>query len=230
MPIWNAGGKLGMVAIKSDPANNYRSTSDVFNWEPGLHFYQDTFHCWRTPIDQLATRVFVEFDYCHATGKFRKTAFVTPDETDNGFGEDLIDASHLKGLAGDAEDYFGPGREFRLRAYDVRNQGVAKALMFFYADNLRWPRVWFEFECGVHACDLSVGNVMHFGVELINGMKVPTTQNTYTSAENWDDFYWYVAGVTRLEQEGDVSRYLVRGFEAFIPHNSWEWVAAADDT
>lgn len=227
MPVWNADGKLGMVPIKANPANNYRSTSDVFDWEPRLHFYQDTFRCWRTPLDQLANRVFIDFDYCHATGKFRKTAFVTPDETDNGFGTD--DDSGRKLLAGMAEDFFGPGREFRLRAYDVRKQGVAKALRNFFADNLRYPRVWFDFECGPHACDLSVGNVMHFGVELINGMQVPTYFNTYTAAEYWDDFYWYVAGVTRLEQEGDVSRYLVRGFEAFITGTPSTWVAAADD-
>jgi len=227
MPVWNADGKFGMVVIKSDPASNYRGVSDVFNWEPETHFYQDTFHCWRTPIDQLATSVFIDFDYCHATGKFRKTAFVTSDGSDNGFGTD--DDSGRVLLAGLAEDFFGVGREFRLRAYDVRNQGVAKALRNFYADNLRWPRVWFEFQCGVHACDLSVGNVMHFGVELINGMEVPTHLNTYTGAEYWDDFYWYVAGVTRLEQEGDVSRYLVRGFEAFITSYPSSWVAAADD-
>ncbi len=228
IPTWNASGKLGMVAIKSDPANNYRSASDVFDWIPDEHFYADTFHCWRTPIDQLASSVFVEFDYCHATGKFRKTTFITSDGTDNGFGTD--DDSNRETLAEDAEDFFGVGREFRLRAYDVRKQGVAKSLRNFYADNLRWPRVWFEFQCGVHACDLSVGNVMHFGVELINGMKVPTRCNTYTGYEHWDDFYWYVAGVTRLEQEGDVSRYLVRGFEAFITSYPSSWVAAADDT
>ena len=229
IPTWNSAGKLGMVPIDPSPASNYRSTLDVFDWIPEENFYKDTFHCWRTPVDQLASSVFIEFDYCHATRKFRKTAFVTPEVSDNGFGEDQIGASHLKDLASDAEDFFGPGREFRLRAYDVRKQGVAKALMYFYADNLRWPRVWFEFQCGVHACDLSVGNVMHFGVELINGMKVPTRCNTYSPAEYWDDFYWYVAGVTRLEQEGDVSRYLVRGFEAMIPHGASEWVAAADD-
>ncbi len=229
MPVWNSDGKLGMVAIKSDPASNYRGTSDVFNWEPGVHFYQDSFHCWRTPLDQLASRVFIEFDYCHATGKFRKTAFITPDGTDNGFGTD--DDSGRELLAGMSEDFFGPGREFRLRAYDVRNQGVAKALRNFYADNLRVPRTWFEFECGVHACDLSVGNVMHFGAELINGMRVPVADlNTYSGAEDWDEFYWYVAGVTRLEQDGDVSRYLVRGFEAFITGTPSSWVAAADDT
>jgi len=230
IPTWNSSGKLGMVPISPSPASNYRSALDVFDWIPGEHFYADTFHCWRTPTDELASSVFVEFDYCCGTGKFRKTAFVTPDASDNGFGDDQTSASHLKELASDAEDFFGPGREFRLRAYDVRKQGVAKALMYFYADNLRWPRVWFEFQCGVHACDLSVGNVMHFGVELINGMKVPTRCNTYTGYDYWDDFYWYVAGVTRLEQEGDVSRYLVRGFEAFIPHGASEWVAAADDT
>lgn len=227
IPVWNADGKLGMVPIKANPANNYRSTSDVFGWEPDLHFYQDTFRCWRTPIDQLATRVFIDFDYCHALGKFRKTAFITPDGTDNGFGTD--DDSARETLAGWAEDFFGSGREFRLQAYDVRKQGVAKALRNFYADNVRFPRVWFEFQCGVHACDLSVGNVIHFNVPLINGMSVPTIHNIEIGAENWDDFYWYVAGVTRLEQEGDVSRYLVRGFEAVITSYPSEWVAAADD-
>lgn len=227
MPVWNADGKLGMVPIKANPANNYRGTSDVFDWEPDLHFYQNTFRCWRTSLDQLATRVFIDFDYCHTTGKFRKTAFITPDATDNGFGTD--DDSARKTLAGWAEDFFGSGREFRLQAYDVRKQGVAKALRNFYADNVRFPRVWFEFQCGVHACDLSMGNVIHFNVPLINGMSVPTIHNIEIGAENWHEFYWYVAGVTRLEQEGDVSRYLVRGFEAVITSYPSEWVAAADD-
>lgn len=229
IPTWNSDGKLGMVPIVERPVSNYRSTGNVFDWMPDEHFMKDTFHCWRSPVDQIATRVFIEFDYCYATGRFRKTAFATPEATDNGFGEDQIGASHLKGLAEDAEDFFGLRGEFRLRAYDVRSQGVAKALMYFYADNLRWPRVWFEFECGVHACDLSVGNVMHFGVPLINGMKVPTRCNTYSGYDYWNQFQWYVAGVTRLEQVGDVSRYLVRGFEAVWPHNDYEWTAAAED-
>ena len=230
MPTWNSDGKLGMVPIVERPTNNYRSTVDVFDWMPDEHFLKDSFHCWRSPVDQIATRVFIEFDYCHGTGKFRKTAFATPDATDNGFGDDQIGAGHLKYLADASEKFFGPGREFRLRAYDVRKQGVAKALMYFYADNLRCPRVWFEFECGVHACDLSVGNVMHFGVPLINGMKVPTRCNTYSGYDYWNQFQWYVAGVKRLEDEGDVSRYLVRGFEAVWPQNSDQWTAAADDT
>ena len=228
MPVWNSDGKFGMVAIKGDPVSNYRGIGDVFDWMPDEHFLKDSFRCWRSPVDQVATRVFIEFDYCHGIGKFRKTAFITPDGTDNGFGTD--DDDGRKTAAGMAEDFFGPGREFRLKAYDVRNQGVAKALRNFYADNLRTPRVCFEFECGVHACDLSVGNLMHFGVERINGMRVPQHFNTYTGAEDWDEFHWYVAGVTRLEQEGDVSRYLVRGFEAFEIAYPGAWVAAADDT
>lgn len=225
MPTWNANGKLGLVVIDPTPLVDYRAPLDGFDFMPGEHFYADTFKCWRTPIDDLAASVFIEFDYCHALGKFRKTAFITPDGTDNGFGTD--DDSTRKTRAGYSESRFGEGREFRLRAYDVRNQGVAKSLRNFYSDNLWRPRVWFQFECGVHACDLSVGNVMRFGVELINGMKVPTPD---TANEHWDDFCWYVAGVTRLEQEGDVSRYLVRGFEAIEPTIPADWVAGVDDT
>ena len=225
MPVWNNSGKFGIVVIEPDPSVDYRASHASYDFEPDRDFFPDTFKVWRTPLDTLVSRVYVDFDYCHATGKFRKTTFITPDGTDNGFGTD--DDSGRETLAGYSQDRFGIGREFRLQAFDVRKQGVAKSLRNFYFDNLWRPRTWFEFQTGINVSDMSVGNVMRFGVETIQGMRVP---NADAADENWDDYLWYVSGVTRLEQSGDVSRYLVQAFEAIIPTVAADWQAAEDDT
>lgn len=227
MPVFNSSGKLGMVVISSDPVPDYRTTGDPYQWEPGRDFYENTFRCWRTPISEVANRIYIDFAYCHNTGKFRRTAFITPEATDNGFGTDDDAARKLK--AGYSETRFGEGREFRLRAYHVRKQGVAKKLRNFYFDTLWRPRVSFEFETGVNACDLSVGNVIMFAgaVHTINGWALP---NPDVTSKNWSSYYWYVTGVTRMESAGDVSRILVRATEAVIPPSANDWIAAADDT
>lgn len=225
IPIWNTDGKWGIVVIDGDPTVTYRASHLAYDFVPDRDFYPDTFRTWRTPLEELVSSVAIDFDYSNAMQTFRKTAFITPDGTDNGFGTDDDSAREL--LAGYAEGRFGSGREFRLQAYDVRNQGVAKALRNFYFDNLWRPRTWIEFQTGLNVTDMNVGHIIRFGVETIQGMRVP---NPDASNENWDDYLWYVSEVTRLEQDGDVSRYLVRAFEAIIPDDDADWIAAADDT
>jgi hypothetical protein len=225
IPIWNTEGKWGIVVISRDPTVDYRASHNAYDFEPDRDFYPDTFKTWRTPLEELVSSVVIDFDYSPTLRTFRKSAFINPDESDNGFGTD--DDSARVTLAGYAESRFGSGREYRLQAFGVRNQGVAKSLRNFYFDNLWRPRTWLEFQTGLNVTDLSVGNVIRFGVETVQGMRVP---NPDAAEEHWDDYLWYISEVTRLEQEGDVSRHLVRAFEAIVPDTPADWVAAADDS
>lgn len=226
MPTYNSNGKLGMVVMDPTPAPDYRGTSDVFEWEQDHHFIASTFRCGRTPIGNVANRVYVDFDYSIVQDTFRKSTWITPDGSDNGNGaRDEQDLREIQ--AGYSEDRFGSGREFRLKAYEVHNQGCAKVLRNFWFDTIHRPRVWAQFEAGIHACDLSTGNVIRFGDTTINGYRIPCPD---VSSHDWDDIEFYVQSAIRLGSPNEVPRYRIRVIEAIEPGTAAEWIAAADDS
>jgi len=225
IPIFRSDGKLGIVVIDPTPSADYNSG---FKWYAGKHFLRESFKFGRTPTEDVFSRVFVEFDWSPQTDKFRKTAWVTADGSDNGFGtRDENGTGEREDQAGYADSIYRCEGEFRLKCYDIVNQGEAKAIRNFCFDNLCRTRLWIEFLCGRHACDLSVGNVIGLGDELINGLP---PCDPYATSNNWDDYSWYVANVARSETRDEISQYRVFAVQAIEPATPSDWVSAADDT
>lgn len=216
MPIETAEGRFGVVAIESGPSEDYGHT-----WMPEEDFIKDTFKCGRTPVTELCTRVYVDFDYDWLEGRFRGCSFVTPDSSDRGNGyRDQSGTGEREDQAGYAEARFSHRREFRLPAYDVRHYMEAVALRNYYFDTLSKPRLWIQFQAGRQACDLALGHVIAIGTETVDGLLPPTP---YGSALTWDDYTFYVQEVVRIDTRDSVPQYRVTAVEAMTADGAGDW-------
>ena len=224
MPIWNGEGKRGMIVIRPTPSADYRSGS-IFKFYADEHFEAKSFQFGRTPIERIANQVYVDFDFDYGAEEFRKTTFVTESDSDNGFG--TRDQEGIRELtAANSQPRFGVVQEYRLEAYDVMNQGVAKALRNWIFD-WRWrSKLWIQFESFLNASDLAVGKVIQLGDEVINGLEVTAPDD---ASDTWDDFTWWVTQVERIGGTSTTPRYRVRALEAVPCGWMDNWAATADD-
>ena len=229
IPIQNNSGKHGLVVISKAPAYNYLVDGSAFKFSADEHIIKGTFRCGRTPVEGVANKVVIDFDYSHETREFRKSAFITRSNSDNGFGtRDENGSGDREDQASDCYDRIGAEQEFRLQCPEIYKQGVAKPIRNYWFDTLIRTRLWASFETHHHACTLSVGHVVGFAdVETIFGVKPP---NPYEASKDWDDYKFYVESTTRVQSSDSIPRYRIQLIEAIIPDTASDWVAAVDDT
>jgi len=229
IPIQNNTGKHGVVVISKAPAYNYTVDGSTFSFSADEHIIKGTFRCGRTPVEGLANKVYIDFDYSHETREFRKTTFITRSNSDNGFGtRDENGSGNREHLASQCYERIGADQEFRLQCPEIYKQGVAKAIRNYWFDTLIHTRMWVSFETHHHACTLSVGHVVGFSdIETIFGVTPPSP---YELTNNWDDFKFYVESTTRVQSSDSIPRYRIQLIKAIIPGTASDWVAAADDT
>lgn len=224
VPIWNADGKRGIIALTPAPSPNYRSGS-TFKFYADEHIEANTFKFGRTPLEQIVNQVYVDFDFDYGANEFRRTTFVSESDSDNGFG--TRDQSTIReAKASTSQSRFQVTREYRLKAYDVVAQGVAKQIRNFIFDWWWRSKLWIEFETYLNASDLSVGHVIQLGDEYIHGMEIMAPDD---GGDHWDDMTWWVMNVQRIAGTGTTPRYRVRGLEAVPCLWTGNWIATADD-
>ena len=227
VPIWNADGKRGIITLTPEPSANYRSGS-TFPFYADEHFDAKSFKFGRTSLERVVNQVYVDFDFDYGANEFRKTTFVTESDSDNGFGT-RDQSTGREFYAGYSQGRFQVVRNFRMKAYDVVNQGVAKQLRNWIFDWWFRAKLWIEFETYLNASDLSIGHVIQLGDEVINGLTPTAPDDLYYT---WDDFTWWTTDVWRVAGTGTTPRYRIRALEA-VPClegvGSDDWVATADD-
>ena len=227
VPIWNADGKRGIITLTPEPTANYRSGS-TFDFYADEHFDAKSFKFGRTSLERIVNQVYVDFDFDYGTNEFRKTTFVTESNSDNGFGT-RDESTGREYYAANSQGRFQVVRDFRMKAYDVVNQGVAKQLRNWIFDWWYRSKLWIEFETYLNASDLSIGHVIQLGDEVINGLTPASPDDLYYT---WDDFTWFVTDVHRIAGTATTPRYRVRALEAVKCNEgvgSADWIATADD-
>lgn len=224
-PIWNAEGKRGVIVRQPAPSVDYRSAGSPFLFSADEHIVSGSFKFWKTPIEEVVNRVFVEFDYDYGKDQFRKTTFITEDDSDNGLGT-RDQTSYREGDALLSQTRYQSVNELRIQAYDIRHQGVAKAIRNFFFD-WRWrSKLCIQFDTYLNASDLSIGNVIGLADATIAGREPPAPDAT---SSGWDDFTWYVLSCRNVAGRYDTPRYRVTAIEAVDELYSGTWTAAADD-
>jgi len=169
-------GKWQAVCYQSSPSAE-KIYSPAFNWNAHID-QKSPFELSQTPVDEIYTRVYVHYRYFAPQDKCLRTAFISPDGSDDGEGG--TDGTRVTN-AGTRETTYGMKNTFESDFPWIADKDSAVALRNYIFDRAA-PVLRPSFSTFHNAVDLRVGHIITFDADVDTHMVYPKYGGTVTWA------------------------------------------------
>ncbi len=197
-------GKFQLICYQASPSAE-KLYHTAFSWEKHIDKDSD-FFIRETSVDEILTRVYVNYRWHAAQQKCLKTAFIGPTTSDDGYGGEY-DAGEVLSAASEAtynlehrwDDDF-PWIQSNVVAATLRNNRFNRSYK---------PMLEAQFTTFLNAADLRIGHVISFNADVDSHVVYPKYGDTTT----WASKLFQVTEIRRTFKKGRPELYTINAME-----------------